>query len=243
MRLKIEVKSDIKPLKVPFNYNHIITAIIYKKINDIELARKLHNSNGFKFFTFSELKIPKREIFKNFILSKDGKFYFYISSPNMDLIKNLIDGFIEHPKLNFLGKDVYVEHVKLLKPPIIKKRMVFKTLSPIIVRTMRENKGTLKQWDLNPNDLKFYENMQNNLLKKYKNFYGDYRGDEYLKIIPYLNSIKRKRIMIPSRNSKTYHRAYHMKFSIEGDIRLIKFGYDCGFGEKNSMGFGMVRKA
>ncbi|MCX7985269.1 MAG: CRISPR-associated endoribonuclease Cas6, partial [Bacteroidetes bacterium] len=29
-------------------------------------------------------------------------------------------------------------------------------------------------------------------------------------------------------------------FYIEGDPELIKVGYECGFGEKNSMGFGMV---
>jgi CRISPR-associated endoribonuclease Cas6 len=29
-------------------------------------------------------------------------------------------------------------------------------------------------------------------------------------------------------------------FTIEGDPELIKVGYECGFGEKNSMGFGMA---
>lgn len=29
-------------------------------------------------------------------------------------------------------------------------------------------------------------------------------------------------------------------FTITGDQRLIKLGYECGFGEKNSMGFGMA---
>lgn len=31
-----------------------------------------------------------------------------------------------------------------------------------------------------------------------------------------------------------------MDLILEGDIDLIKFAYDCGLGEKNSMGFGMI---
>ena len=32
-----------------------------------------------------------------------------------------------------------------------------------------------------------------------------------------------------------------MNLSIEGDAELIKFDYDTGIGEKNSMGFGMIK--
>jgi CRISPR-associated endoribonuclease Cas6 len=32
----------------------------------------------------------------------------------------------------------------------------------------------------------------------------------------------------------------NIPFSLKGDPELIKTGYECGFGEKNSMGFGMA---
>jgi CRISPR-associated endoribonuclease Cas6 len=32
-----------------------------------------------------------------------------------------------------------------------------------------------------------------------------------------------------------------MKFEMSADPRLLKFGYDVGFGEKTGMGFGMVK--
>ncbi|OYT33337.1 hypothetical protein B6U96_16165 [Archaeoglobales archaeon ex4484_92] len=32
-----------------------------------------------------------------------------------------------------------------------------------------------------------------------------------------------------------------MTFGVKGDRKLIEFGYETGFGEKNSMGFGMVK--
>ncbi|KAF5064115.1 CRISPR associated protein Cas6 [anaerobic digester metagenome] len=57
-----------------------------------------------------------------------------------------------------------------------------------------------------------------------------------------MESVKRKRITIDKNGTPTYHRAYLMYFEIEADERLVKFVYDCGLGEKNSMGFGMVKQ-
>ncbi|KAF5050590.1 CRISPR associated protein Cas6 [anaerobic digester metagenome] len=55
-----------------------------------------------------------------------------------------------------------------------------------------------------------------------------------------MESVKRKRITIDKNGTPTYHRAYLMHFDMEADEKLVKFAYDCGLGEKNSMGFGML---
>ena len=54
-------------------------------------------------------------------------------------------------------------------------------------------------------------------------------------------NVKRKRISINKGSQTTYHRAYMMDLILEGDIELIEFAYDVGLGEKNSIGFGMVK--
>jgi len=213
--------------------------MIYNRIADKDLAMKLHKKNNYKFFTFSELQIPKRKPLKKYLIAENGEMGLYISSPNTEFIKSLVEGFLTNPQVNFLKKKAWIEKITLLKKPKIKKRMKFKTLSPIITRTLKEKNGKLKQWDINPADLKFYENLQKNLINKYVAFYGEYEGDEYVKITPEQESIKRKRIKIPKEGAETYHRAYHMRFEIEADPLLIEFAYDCGVGEKNSMGFGM----
>ncbi len=56
-----------------------------------------------------------------------------------------------------------------------------------------------------------------------------------------MNFVKRKRISINKSNATTHHRAYMMDLILEGDLDLIEFAYDVGIGEKNSMGFGMVK--
>ncbi|MDI9623603.1 MAG: CRISPR-associated endoribonuclease Cas6 [Candidatus Aenigmatarchaeota archaeon] len=216
--------------------------MIYYKIADKDLAMELHKSDDYKFFTFSEFYVMKRRALKDYLLAENGEIGLYISSPNEEFIKNLVEGFLTNPHVTFLNKKMWVEKVALLRKPKIKKRMKFRTLSPIIVRTLKEKNGKLKQWDLNPADLKFYENLQKNLINKYTAFHGEYKGDEYMKIFPETRSIKRKRIKVPKEGAETYHRAYHMRFEIEADPRLLEFAYDCGLGEKNSMGFGMVAK-
>jgi len=53
---------------------------------------------------------------------------------------------------------------------------------------------------------------------------------------PDMKTAKRRRIEIKG----DFHRGYMMEFEMEADVRLIRFAYDCGLGERNSMGFGMV---
>ena len=77
MRLEIILKGK-NNFKVPFNYNHILSAIIYNKIADLNFANELHSSKSFKFFTFSQIYIPKRRIVKDGIIAKDGVISFYI---------------------------------------------------------------------------------------------------------------------------------------------------------------------
>ncbi|GAA5819258.1 MAG: CRISPR-associated endoribonuclease Cas6 [Methanobrevibacter sp. CfCl-M3] len=239
MRLKIYLKAD-KSLFIPFNYNHVISSIIYKKIADLEFASELHSSKTFKFFTFSNLNIPKRKIVKNGIISKNGSVNFQISSPNEYLIKNLVEGHLDDLTVNFKGKKLFVEKIKLLPEPEFKNPMNVKTISPIIVRTKKEIDGKLKIWDLTPADQQFYENLEKNLVKKYNQFYDENKEIGDIKISSEIRYVKRKRITIEKDNIKTFHRAFMMDINLERDLNLIKFAYDTGLGEKGSLGFGMI---
>lgn len=236
MRLKISLASSKNNLLIPFNYNHILSAIIYRKIADLDLAAKLHFSKDFKFFTFSQLYFSNWKRTKNGIISKDGKLYFYISSPNEQLIKSLVEGHLENTEVDFKGEKLLVEQIELLKKPEFKSKMKFKTMSPISASIKREIDGKLKIWDLGPGDERFYESVQKNLVKKYTSFYGDYDGDTWIRLRPDMKTAKRRRIEIKG----DFHRGYMMKFEMEADVPLMEFAYDCGLGERNSMGFGMV---
>ncbi|KZX17003.1 CRISPR associated protein Cas6 [Methanobrevibacter cuticularis] len=239
MRLKVSLKSE-NSLFIPFNYNHIISSIIYAKISDLGLAKELHSSKTFKFFTFSQIYIKRRKTIDTGIISTDGRISFQISSPNDNLIKSLVNGYLENLEVNFKGKKLFVEKIELMPNPAIKNKMNFKTLSPIIVRIKKEIDGELKTRELTPADQKFYENLEKNLVRKYNQFYDEEKKVEDININSEMKFIKRKRIAIEKHKAKTYHRAFIMDINIEGDLDLINFGYNCGIGEKNSLGFGMV---
>lgn len=239
MRLKIILKGK-NNFKVPFNYNHILSAIIYNKIADLNFANELHSSKSFKFFTFSQIYIPKRRIVKDGIIAKDGVISFYISSPNDFLIKSLVDGFLEDLEISFQNQKLTIQKIEALKTPEFSSKSEFKTLAPIIVRTKKEINGELKIWDLAPSD-KFFKSLENNLIKKYIKFNNLTKTDKKINIYSDMNFVKRKRISINKGNATTHHRAYMMDLILEGDLDLIEFAYDVGIGEKNSMGFGMVK--
>lgn len=239
MRLEIILKGK-NNFKVPFNYNHILSAIIYNKIADLNFANELHSSKSFKFFTFSQIYIPKRRIVKDGIIAKDGVISFYISSPNDFLIKSLVDGFLEDLEISFQNQKLTIQKIEALKTPEFSSKSEFKTLAPIIVRTKKEINGELKIWDLAPSD-KFFKSLENNLIKKYIKFNNLTKTDKKINIYSDMNFVKRKRISINKGNATTHHRAYMMDLILEGDLDLIEFAYDVGIGEKNSMGFGMVK--
>lgn len=239
MRLEIILKGK-NNFKVPFNYNHILSAIIYNKISDLNFANELHSSKSFKFFTFSQIYIPKRRIVKDGIIAKDGVISFYISSPNDFLIKSLVDGFLEDLEISFQNQKLTIQKIEALKTPEFSSKSEFKTLAPIIVRTKKEIEGELKIWDLAPSD-KFFKSLENNLIKKYIKFNNLTKTDKKINIYSDMNFVKRKRISINKCNATTHHRAYMMDLILEGDLDLIEFAYDVGIGEKNSMGFGMIK--
>lgn len=239
MRLKINLKAK-NNFKVPFNYNHIVSSIIYNKIMDLDLAHKLHTSNTFKFFNFSQLNIPKRKIVKDGIISRNGVINFYLSSPNDLLIKNIVNGFVDNLEIKFQNETLLVEKIEALRIPDFKERSEFITLSPINIRDTQEIDGKLKRVDLSPSD-KFFKGIETNLIKKYCKFNDLETTAKEINVYSEMANVKRKRITIPKGPNTTYHRAYMMDLILEGDFDLIKFAYDVGLGEKNSMGFGMIK--
>ena len=239
MRLKINLKSE-NNFKVPFNYNHILSSIIYNKIADLDLANKIHDSNSFKFFNFSQINIKKRKLVKDGIIARDGRISFYLSSPDDLLVKNLVSGFVDDLEINFKNDKLIVEKIEALKTPDFREISEFKTLSPINIRDSKEIDGKVKRIDLAPSD-KFFKGIENNLIKKYCIFNNIENTDKKISAYSEMAHVKRKRITIPKGPNTTYHRAYMMDLILEGDTDLIKFSYDVGVGEKNSMGFGMLR--
>jgi CRISPR-associated endoribonuclease Cas6 len=260
MKIKITAVSN-KNMLIPFNYQYILQAAIYnliKKSSD-DYALFLHNT-GFidghkhlKLFTFSKLFFHHFKTFsKGF---KDVRnFTFFFSTPITKSYENLVLGIFSEQKLHlkFFGKmnEFTIESVEVLPEIEFSNSMKMKCLSPIAIATRQSEEFFNKQHFLNYMNPKerpiFVENLRLNLLRKYQilnnqeftgsekfefSFDPDYlisKNGRISKLIHFKNDIKIKAMEAP--------------FTITADPDLIKIGYDCGFGEKNSGGFGMVER-
>ncbi len=234
MRFKLTFSA--KESFIPYNYNYYIGSFIYSSIQsaDSNISEYLHYSKDIKLFTFSDLKgvIPMGE---RGLLIKDNCFFFF-SSPRKDISIPFVEGLFQNSSFHIAGVPLNLESVELLKDIEIDDSIRFRTISPICITTKLNMDGKLKTWDLSPTDLKFYKNLERNLIKKYSLYYG--KEIENCKvnfdIAGILRSTKRK-------IKNTFHTAHYIEFNVYGTPDLIKLGYDAGFGEKNSMGFGMVK--
>lgn len=241
MRFKIEFESENgESFLMPYNYNHIIASVIYESIGRFDPDSELHESKSFKYFTFSQILFSKFKTMPKGIIVKDGKFSLQISSPDNELLKKIMMGFLKEPLIEIMNFNVKISNMTMVSEPKFSEMMEFKTLSPIIANSRRIIDGQNKEWDLSPSEPEFYPFIERNLVKKYNEYYGTDYDEDLIKVSSYLRNVKRKRISMKTKESKQHHIGYLMDVVLEGDPNLIKFAYDCGLSNKNSMGFGML---
>ncbi len=157
-----------------------------------------------------------------------------------------------------------IKRVETLQKPEFKEIMRFTCLSPITVskvisfnRSSSSNSssglnglnglsglsGPLSCHYLRPWEEGFSETIKNNLVKKYRLVTGKDIDAPDLEIkidTEYMN--KKSGKIIKNINFKgTNIIGFMAPFEVTGNPELIEIGYEAGFGEKGSMGFGMVK--
>lgn len=230
------ILSELNDSPVPFEYPYYLASALYSKIrrSDFELGSAIHDKMKYKQFTFSWLNVPNRTVLRQGIKIVDGHASFQVSSPSSEILKGFVEGLLSETEIR-LGKAIFeVEKVCIQPAKELHEAETFRCLSPILVRTIKEIDGKRTVWDLDPQEPKFLTNLQNNLVKKYNDYYGEQVTGRF--DVEGFENVRRTRIRIKD----TYNRAYFMEFRVQGDPELITFAYDAGLGERNSMGFGML---
>ena len=233
--VRIGVEFKVVKNVIEINYNYYVASFIYRCIQraNPELSLELHKPNSFKFFTFSRIDIPNKrfEISGDKLVIKSDRVNLYFSTPKVEIAESFVEGLLIKPEVKIGSAEFVLSSVKVLKEHEIGNKVRFATLSPISITTVKDG----KIYDLYPKDAKFYENLRMNLIKKFIALYGKTPNNCDLKIKPL--KVKPKRIKVKN----TYHRCVEMVFNAEGSKELLEIGYKAGFGERNSMGFGMVK--
>lgn len=232
MRLKLSFQTQ-GPSSIGLNYSYHISSAIYRAIEraNPRLSLNLHLPNVPKFFTFSKLMIPNKRVEKDKIIVESEEVYLFFSSMSNEIAEALIKGLFMKPEVKIGNLKLLLSKTEVVEEKELKDEEKFVTLSPINVSKSENGKVI----DLYPTQKEFYDVLRNNLLKKYRIFYGEDPKDKDVEIRA--ESFKPKRIKIKN----TWHRCVEMVFEAKGDPKLLEIGYKAGFGAKNSMGFGMVK--
>jgi len=245
MRLKLSFHSEINS-EIPVNYNYILTSAVYNYLAkaDKKYSSKLHNLNSYKFFTFGWLQIEKKKIERDLIKILSDKILWYVSSPSKEFINTFANGIMKIGFLQVRNTFFELQQIEVLPEVEIKSEMKFICLSPIVVRTKKYYNGELVKYYYKPEDdqKEIVEKIKNNLVKKYKSFYNSDIEDN-IDITFDQNYLPKSKVLVHyiKGNLDIKIPAIMCPFVVKGNKELIKFGYECGFGELNSAGFGMVK--
>ena len=262
MRVKFTLTPVNRLTTLPVNYNYFLTGLIYRIIKNSseDYSQFLHNKGyslpeskkGFKLFTYSMLMSKKARIKGETISFGDGSIHWYISSPVDTFIQHLITGVFTKGQEIKVGQEnkesgFLINQVETLPEPQFSNTMRFTCLSPITVsKNIKNSNGSncfvchyLRPWEDG-----FSEAIKNNLVKKYKLVTGKEIEDAKFSIKvdeEYMN--KRNGKITKNINFKgTNIIGFMAPFEVNGSTELIEIGYETGFGEKGSMGFGMVKE-
>ena len=238
--MRLDIRLEGEKIFIPFNYNTLVHAMVFDKLRfaDPEYASEVHDSSSFKHFTFSEIHGEKTSVdsARGGLAVHSPSIQLFVSSPRERFLSAFMSGLACKPEARIGENALRISSVEALPPVDFSSgRAVFRTLSPINASTMRERDGKLVRWDLLPDDAQFSENINKNLARKYSDFHGKPANGGGLEF-KLMGPFKTRRIRIKNE----FHVASRMLFEASGSPELLSFAYECGFGERNSMGFGMV---
>ena len=260
MRITLELLHRQPPVTVPINHSYLISSLIYNVINrsSSEYAERLHEQGyrlqqrGFKLFTFSPLT-PGHH--RKWVMHENGTkstgermLYLTISSPKAEFIEHLVLGLLHEPFVS-IGKERFrVETVRRLDPPVFSGDMRFVMLSPLVCATRYEE--ALHPQYLFPGDPDFRRVLLANLHRKYEVLHGkpfacdadDVVFELDRDYVARMNGKVQKLVTLKEgRSDESKVKGTLAPFRLTAPRELIEVGYECGFGEKNSQGFGMVK--
>ncbi len=247
--MRIRVICDAgKGIKIPVNYNYYLASIIYSflEASDPEYAYFLHSDGylygdkHFKLFTFSQL-LAKHGIEGEYIVLR-SIINWFVSSPLETFLTNFASSLLEKREISIYNNRLLVKDVEIPQMPVFKEVMKFRCLSPVTISTKRERNGRIVTHYCLPTETEFSELVRQNLIKKYELIYNRRPVDDSFTMSFDEEYTKKRngRITKLIRYKNIDIRGVLCPFLATGSRELMYVGYECGFGDKNSAGFGMV---
>jgi CRISPR-associated endoribonuclease Cas6 len=246
--------------RLPLNYQYPVSSWIYKVIAEADgaFASWLHNQGyvhgrkSFKFFCFSRLMVPKFRIAGDRMIIQSDKVQLYICFGLEASAEKFIIGLFQRQRLGLGDRhsvvDFEVAQIEAVDSRLYSNTYRFRTLSPICVSRGQMRDGKLMAQYLSPDDEGYERIFLNNLVNKSLASMAIQTVESGV-IGPELSLARFKLLSEPKKRGQTFKAGekaqtkvigYDFDFELTAPMELLEIGYSCGFGEKNSEGFGMV---
>ena len=250
MRLLLRLKST-KDTKFEIKYNNKIQGFIYNLLIGTNYE-VLHDKKSFKYFCFSNIfpigDIRQGETRNLIISSPDRVFIRTIRDRMEEIVTNKKN--IKFGEMEFIVDDIIKFKVKLNQE---NTRLISAT--PIIIRIperkyevfkipREERKSGYIFWRPKYSVESFIKQLEDNLVKKYNVFYKKNLKTENI----FEQSIFKKMVynkIIVKGIERIYAGSiweFNLSFLNFKIKKLLEFNIECGFGERNSFGFGFINQ-
>ena len=264
MRVKLILRPSRKFTKIPINYQYQLSAVIYRILSHAspEYSLWLHEQGystpqgkPVKLFVFSKLYIPGVKSENGALIARNyPPCNLHIESPMLeDFVQNFVIGLFSSQEISIrshYGTATFsVQQVETLPEPEFKEKMKFKCLSPVVVSVSEEVEGKISEHYYRPLEPELTAAIRKNLISKYETVYRRLPENDDLIFKPDMDYIRRrggqekisKLIRIKEGTpEETRVKAFECPFYLQGSTELMRIAYQCGIGQRNSMGFGMV---
>ncbi|MCW3054641.1 MAG: CRISPR-associated protein Cas6 [Chthonomonadales bacterium] len=254
MRLAVRFECE-RPAMLPINHQHLLTGLVYRLLgaSDADYAEELHDhgyaseegsGKRFKLFVFSGLRVPKgrRRIVGDRFQIAPGLVEWFLSSPRQDFLLHSATGLLSAGSTVEVGSlRLVIREVCAMPQPTFSPTTAFSCMTPIVASLPLPDRRT---YYLRPCEGEaFSQAVRNNLLHKYRLLHaGELPTDDrltltfdpaYLDRDPHVGTKK-----ITFKNIDVIGAL--APFTLTGSPELIQTAWECGLGEKNSSGFGMI---
>ena len=257
MRIRLTFRALREKSAIPLNYNHAVSALIYKTVAESSpvFAEELHErgftaeNRQFKLFTFSRIETKDAFIDRRAsrIVLNNPYIKLQVSSPVDEFLNNFVRGLFAKASFRIDKSEFVLADSETLDAPRFSEEMSFRALSPI-TEAVRNETGEVV-FLLPEHDWSAI--ITRNLQRKHEAFYGATLSNAEVEWIWDKNYFSDERnhkkasrlIWFPDKNNPRKPikvRGWLAPFRIKGNAELINLGYETGFGNRNSMGFGMA---
>ncbi len=249
MRLMLELIAT-KSCAYDFKYHNKIQGFIYSLLKDT-CYKHLHDKKGYKYFCFSNIfPVPKDRKIK-----ENQEMKLIISSPDKNFITVLEERVkelqqfrkpINIGEMQFLINEIKKFELKLRAP------LTIKTSTPVIIRIpdymyeeyevpLHLRKKRYTYWQPGIDFTAFVKQLEDNILKKYNTYYNTKIETNIFEVFEFIDTVPTN-VIIGNEEYVFKGSLWKFRFSYLSPMhkKLLEFAIDCGFGERNSYGFGFV---